>query len=282
LQSFHYSESTGKRVLDFHSCLTNWLVIISSIRLLFGIFAVQTCNMISLKKLLTIGVVICSIGNAFGQSGYMDNALNYSALIKTKTEDGVYKMVGVYKVIGTPFLFGEKNKGDVFSPDTKAYNLQLSYNTYNQEVEFYSTSNPDKPLVKEPGSLDSFILQQNEVVGITTPLKFIYGSFLNSTDKSYFLELYKGNRFSVYKKYKSELGYVSTNYVQSELRQFDLIYDYYYSDSQKPGLKKLKTNSASILKEFKSIKDISPVFTDAEFTVNQESALKKAFEYLNQ
>jgi len=235
-----------------------------------------------IKKILSLSIILGMGGIAIAQSGYMDNALNYSALIKAKTEEGVYKVVGIYKVIGTSYLFGEKNAGDIFAPDTKAYNLKLSYNTYNQEVEFYSTSNPDKPLIKEPGSLDSFIIQQNETLGINNQMKFIYGSILGSSDKAYFMELYKGDRFSVYKKYKSELGYVSTNYVQSELRQFDLLYEYYYSDSKTPGLKKLKTNSSSIIKEFKNTKDISPVFTDADFTLNQESALKKAFKYLNQ
>jgi len=219
---------------------------------------------------------------AVGQSGYMDNALNYSRLIIAKTENGVYQLVGTYKVIGTPYLYGEKNKGDMFSPEAKAYNISLSYNIYNQEVSFYSTSNPDKPLVKEPGNVDSFILHSNLSLGINRQLKFIYGTHLGSSEKVYFMEIYKGNRFSIYKRYKGDLGYVSSNYIQSELRQFDLQYEYFYSDSTKPGLKKLKTNSSNIIKEFKDIKDISPVFTFDDFTKDQEAALRKAFEYLNQ
>jgi hypothetical protein len=43
----------------------------------------------------------------------------------------------------------------------------------------------------------------------------------------------------------------------------------------------LKTNASSIINEFKKIKDISPVFTVDDFTVDQEAALRKAFEYLN-
>lgn len=216
------------------------------------------------------------------QSGYMDNALNYSRLIQTKTEDGVYKQIGVFKVIGTSYLFGERNKGDLFSPDTKAYNISLSYNTYNQEMEFYSTSNPDKPLVKEIGTVDSFLLKENAEHFITRPLKFVYGPLLGSSEKTYFLEIYAGPRFSVYKRYKCDLGYVSTNYIQSELRQFDLLYEYHYADSAKSGLKKLKANVSNIISEFKKVKDISPVLTVNEFSVDQEAALRKAFEYLNQ
>jgi hypothetical protein len=217
----------------------------------------------------------------YTENGYFQNALDYSRLIIQKTEGGVYKQVGIFKVVGTPYLFGEKNKGNLFSSEAKAYNIFLSYNTYNQEVEFYSSGNPDKPLVKEPGTVDSFLIQENVSLGINHPLKFVYGTHLGSSEKFYFLEIYAGRQYSVYERYKSDLGIVSTNYVQSELRQFDLLYDYYYTDSGKGGPKKLKANSASIIKELKSIKDISPVFTNEAFTMNQEEALRVAFEYLN-
>ncbi|HMU45772.1 MAG TPA: hypothetical protein PKC72_05340 [Chitinophagaceae bacterium] len=227
---------------------------------------------------LTIGLA----GSLFAQNGYMDNALNYSRLIKEKTADGVYKLIGPYKVVGTPYLYGEKNKGDLFSPETKAYNIYLSYNTYNQEVEFYSASNPEKPLVREPGTVDSFLIHENIGLGIMRQMKLIYGSVLGSSEKAYFLELYAGPKYSVYKRYKSELGYVSTNYIQSELKQFDLIYDYFYKDNSKNELTRLKTNYSNIVKEFKKIKDITPVFTSDDFTKDQEMALRKAFQYLNQ
>jgi hypothetical protein len=240
-----------------------------------------------MKKLRLFSFTICfaifcaNHSEAQAPFGYMDNALNYSRLIITKTADGVYKQIGVFKVIGTSYLFGEKNKGDMFSSEAKAYNIFLSYNTYNQELEFYSSGNPDKPLIKEPGTIDSFIIHENVGLGIMHPLKFVYGKHLGSSEKSYFLELYTGPKYSVYKRYRSDLGYVSTNYIQSELRQFDLLYDYFYADIAKGSLKKLKTNSFNIIKELKSIKDISPVFTDEDFTRDQEEALRKAFEYLN-
>ncbi|HEX4875349.1 MAG TPA: hypothetical protein VFV31_01675 [Chitinophagaceae bacterium] len=233
-----------------------------------------------------IAALSLAANDANSQSGYMDNALNYNRLLIAKTPDGVYKLVGNFKVIGTSYLFGERNKGDIFSPETKAYNISLSYNTYKQEVEFYSTANPDKPLIKEPGTLDSFILRSDIDVDPANPQqfsgKFIYGPLLGSSEKSYFLELYAGKRFSVYKRYKADLGYVSSNYIQSELRQFDLLYDYFYIDKEKQGLKRLKTNASSIIKEFKDLKDISSVFTADGFSADQEAALRKAFEYLNQ
>lgn len=221
------------------------------------------------------------VSTAPDSRAWTDPALNHNKLLQ-QNQNGGYQLIGTYKVIGSSYLFGQHHKADMFAAEAKAYNIFISYNTYNQEVEFYSTSNPDQPLVKEPGTVDSFTIHQNIELGITTALKFVYGSHLGIKEKSYFQEVYKGSKYSLYKRYKSDLGYASGNYLQSDLRQFDLIYDYFYSESEKPGLRKLKTNYSSISKEFKDKKDISSVFTTEEFTVNQEAALSKAFEYLNQ
>lgn len=212
---------------------------------------------------------------------WTDPALNHNKLLQQQSGDGVYKLIGLYKVIGSSHLFGEHNKADMFATETKAYNIFISYNTYNQEVEFYSTSNPDKSLIKEPGTVDSFIIQQNIELGITNPLKFVYGSILGVKDKYYFQEIYIGKRFSLYKRYKSDLGYVSSNYIQSELRQFDLQYEYFYTDTENKGVKKLKQNASNVIKEFKNVKDLSSVVNGDAFSANPEDVLRKAFDYLN-
>ena len=212
---------------------------------------------------------------------WTDPALNHNKLIVERSSEGGYKLVGPYKVVGTCFLFGEHHKGDMYAPEAKALNVFVSYNTYNQELEFYSTANPDKPLVKEPGDLDSFNIQSNVPLGIISNLKFVYGSHLGSKDKAYFLEMFAGERFSLYKKYKSDLDYVSSNLGQSELRQFDLQYEYYYHDNQKKSLKKLKANAPALIKEFKSEKDLSAVIGNEDFANNPEDGLRKAFRSLN-
>lgn len=220
--------------------------------------------------------------NAPDSRGWTDPALNHNKLLQSQQGDGGYKLMGTYKVVGSPYLFGEHHKGDMFATEAKAYNIFLSYNTYNQELEFYSTSNPTTPLIKEPGTVDSFIIHQDLGIGISNSLKFIYGTSLGSKDKAYFLELYKGTKYSLYKKYKGDLGYVSNNYIQSDLRQMDLLFEYYYSEADGTGLKKLKANAGSIIKEFKEKKDISSVFDGESFSKDQDAALNTAFEYLNQ
>lgn len=218
---------------------------------------------------------------SWSQPPSSDLAISHNRLIREKTGDGVYKLVGTFKVVGTPYLFGEKNKGNLFSTEATAYNIFLSYNTYNQEVEFYSTSNPDKPLMKEPGEVDSFIIQSNVELGIISPLKFIYGSLLNSNEKSYYQEVFAGSRYGIYKRYKSDLGYVSSNYIQSELRQFDLEVEYFYTDTEKKTIKKIKANASNVIKEFKGVKDLSGVISNDDFNTSADGAMVKAFEYLN-
>ena len=209
-----------------------------------------------------------------------DPALSHNRLLREKTGDGVFHQIGNYKVKGNPYLFGGRTKGDMFSKEAKAYNIYLSYNTYDQNVEFYSVSNPNQPLVKEPGDIDSFTLKADESLGIPYNAKFIYGEHLGSKEKAYYQEIYAGEKFSVYKKYKSELGYVSENYIQAELRQYDLLVEYMYTDSEKK-MKKIKPNSMLVIKEFKKVKDLSAVINDDIFTNNAEQAFRKTFEYLN-
>lgn len=227
-------------------------------------------------------LILFSSLTGFSQPPSGDLAINHNRLIREKTADGNYKLIGPYKVVGTPYVFDEKSKGNLFSPEAKAFNIFLSYNAYKQEVEFYSTSNPDKPLVKEPGEVDSFVFLPNLELGIVKPLKFVYGSTIGSDEKAYYQEVFAGPKFGIYKKYKAELGYVSSNYIQSELRQFDLLCDYYFVDVKDKKVKKIKANAYNVIKEFKGVKDLSAVITNDDFDSNPDEAFRKAFEYLNQ
>jgi len=244
----------------------------------------NTEMMIPRNKIFLAAIWLLLAGAAQSQTavpGYHDPALSRNKLLREQQGDGVYKLIGTYKVVGTPYLFGEKINGDLFTPAEKAQNLDLSYNTYSQELEFYSTANRTKALVKAPGEVDSFVLRQNEASGISEDRKFVYGKHAGSNEKSYFQVLHSGTRFSLYKRYKSDLGYVSANYVQSELRQFDLLYDYFYYDAENKKFKKLKFNLKDIGKEFKGIKDITPLADRDAFHINPEPVVKRIFAFLN-
>jgi len=239
-------------------------------------------NYRTLGAFLFIAIISHTAHAQVGIAGYVDPAMTHNALIRETSSEAAYKLIGPYKVVGTSFLFGEKNKGSLYTPESGAsHGVFISYNTYNQEVEFFGAANPNKALTKTPGQVDSMVIDANPNVGLENPLKLIYGSHLGTNDKSFYVLVYKGNRFSLYKKYKSDLGYVSTNYVQSELRQFDLSFEFYYTDSTKSGIKKLKRNSANVVSEFKPVKDITSLVDPTDFSANPEAVLLNVFQFLN-
>jgi hypothetical protein len=214
------------------------------------------------------------------QLAYFDAAQAYNRLLVEKN-NGSYQRVDNYKVIGTSYFFGEKHRADLFAKGEIAYNIFISYNTYNQEVEFYSSANPNQPLVKEAKLVDSFEIKEDMTKSVTENMKFVNGSFIGGDINSFYRLMYAGNRFNLYKKYKSTLGIVTTNYIQSELRQFDLNSEYYYYDHKSMRLEKLKGNFSTIKKELKPLGDVTNITSQDEFTTNPDAALKKIFQTLN-
>ncbi|MBL7708018.1 MAG: hypothetical protein JNJ86_03050 [Chitinophagaceae bacterium] len=214
--------------------------------------------------------------------GYHDPALSRNKLLREQQGEGVYKLIGAYKVKGISYLFGQKLVADFFSVKETAANVNINYDTYNQEIEFFSTESPAKPLVKTPGDIDSFVVKPQADAGINEELHFIYGPLAGSSEKAYFQVITSGKRFSLYKRYKSELGYVSDNYIQSELRQFDMLSDYFYYDAVTKKMKKIKLNLSNVTKEFKSVKDVSGIATNDDFTSDPEGAMRKIFAVLNE
>jgi hypothetical protein len=235
-----------------------------------------------MKIIFSFLFVTLAVTGAVGQqASYFDPAQAYNKLLVEKN-NGNYYQISNYKVTGTPFLFGEKNNGNIYSPNETAYNIYLSYNIYDQNLDFYSTANPNTPLVKDPGTLDSFLLKRKPGTGLEKDILFVYGpTVLGSKDKAYYQVVSKGGNVNLYKRYTGELGIVGTNYIQSELRQFNVLVDYFYTDSTGKGLKKLKVNPASIKKEFASIKDLSGYIDADLLTTAREQELTKLFTELN-
>lgn len=223
------------------------------------------------------------VSRAPDSRGWTDPALNHNRLLQQQTGDGVYMVVGPYKVVGSPYLFGEHRKGDMFTPDAKAWNIYLSYNTYNQELSFYSTSNPSQPLVREPGTVDSFVLHTDTTVGIRGQQLFVSGASLGAREKEkgYYQVLYRGPQYCLYKRYKSELGYVQSNITQPDLRQFDLLYDYYYTAPDGKGLRRFKASLTGLEKEFGKTRDLSGILTGDAFALDPEGCLRRIFTLLN-
>lgn len=213
-------------------------------------------------------------------TGWVDPALSHNRLLREQMGEGAYKLIGPFKVIGTPYLFGERNKGNMYASDATAVNLELGYNTYSQELEFVSPGT-SKPLVKAPGEVDSFTFLANTTVGLSQDIRFIYGKYLGSGEKAYFQELAVGPKMGIYKRYKADVGYVSSNYVQSELRQFDLLYDYFVYNASTRSLKKIKNSFSAIQSALSAFGEVSTVFTSDSFAVNPDQAIKQAVSIIH-
>lgn len=213
------------------------------------------------------------------QNSYFDPAQAYNKLLIEKN-DGTYTVVKNFKVIGSCYLFGQNNTGNIYGASESANELSLSYNTYNQEVEF-SPKGSKTVLVKEPSTLDSFKINKNLAVLLEEDLLFIYGPLLGSKEKIYFQSLLKGKKVSLYKSYKAKLDLVTTNILQSELKQFDIDVEYFFTDSTGKNIKKLKVNSKALSKEFAYIKDISSIIDTDALTAEKDKELIRIFGELN-
>lgn len=213
---------------------------------------------------------------------WTDPALNHNRLLQNQAGEGVYILVGPYKVKGSPFLYGEKLQGDMFTPEAKAWNIYLSYNAYNQELNFYSTANPGQPLTREPGTVDSFVLHRDSAAGILQDIRFVSAASIGQKEKTYYQVLYNGTGHRLYKRYKADLGYVQDNITQSELRQFDIVYDYYYFNAETGQFKKLKSGLSALQKEFKGVPGIEEMATPDAWTRDPEGLLQRIFIKLNE
>ena len=210
------------------------------------------------------------------QASYFDAAQAYGRIILESNPASVTR-VDQYKVVGSPFLYGPRMVGNLFAKGETAFNIRLSYDTYHQMVEFYTSANPATPLIKDPGAIDSFSFASNTDVGLLHSLKFISGQALGKKDDLNFYQvMYEGEKVTLYKKYFTTLGIVSTNILQADLRQFELQFEYAYK-IRDGELKRLKPVYFQVSKELKPIIDIREIVEPQSYSANPDLALLKIF-----
>lgn len=214
---------------------------------------------------------------AWAQAGaYTDPAQAYVRMLLDKSENA-YVVIGNFKVKGTPYLFGERYNGKVYAKEGTVDNVFVSYNTYNQTLEVFTTKEQEAGIEKSVESIDSFRYSPPNYEN----LFFVNGAYLGAKEKAFFQRVAGGSTVQLYKRYKSDLGIVSTNYIQSELRQFNLAYDYFYYDLAKKQLKKLRTDAYSVKKELGPYGAFDAAVDGDALTINPETALKTIFAAIN-
>lgn len=216
-------------------------------------------------------------GCTLNAQSYLDPAQIYINMSSKDRISGyeIYR-IGNYEVKGSPFLYGKNLKATLFSTGKIGVQSQVGYNAYDQTIQYVSNNN-----VLSPGLLDSFTLSTD--IADVKDITFIYATVLkDSTNKQYYQKVYGGDKYSLYKLYTMDLAVVSTNYVQTDLREFQLNYDYYYYNAATGKLKKIKPQYNAVMKEFKDKKDELKTVFSKDINGNPEVEFKKVFDYLNQ
>lgn len=211
---------------------------------------------------------------------FTDPAQAYNKLLLDKNGDGAnMERVGTYKVKGKSLYFGGNLKGTVYNKERGFPDVLINYNTYNQNVDIYDNRNV--PIAtKKYNELDSFKVNVN-TSDFNATVTFVSSLILQSNDNCFFQVLSLGKKYSLYKKYHTDLGIVTESQFQADLRQFDLLTDYYYSESGIKGMKKIKLTNNGIIKEFKLIKDVSKIVEEGSLIFNPEGLLLNVFEEIN-
>ncbi len=109
------------------------------------------------RKILVIFLTMITATVQAQTGSYLDPGQAYVKLL-IENGNNTAQRVGIYKVIGTSFLFGQKHAAEIFEYGAKK-NIFLSYNTFNQELECYSSLSQDKPVIKDLEMVDSFTLK---------------------------------------------------------------------------------------------------------------------------
>jgi len=211
---------------------------------------------------------------------YLDPASAFLRIYLEKGSEGTYQQIGNFKVIGTSYLFGEKLKGGIYTKTEKSEHVELGYNTYNQSLDV--KLNGVQSITKKAAEVDSFVIYANNSEFIKNDLLFYSSALVSPKAKDGFYQVIStGSKYNLYKGYTAALDIVSTNYIQSDLRQFTLEYNFYYTDNSTKDFKKLKLSKKKIVDEMKSKMDVSIFLDEEELDKNPEIALKKVFNALN-
>ena len=192
----------------------------------------------------------------------------------TDNQGNSYIRIGGYRVKGSPYLFSQNVHGYIFLTKNNGVATELAYDTYNQQLQFYI------PETQQTGTekledVDSFYISKDENT-VKQNMVFINARIIDPSKKYFLQKLVGGNKYSLYKLNKSELQIPSDNYVESDLREFDLEQQYFYLEKGGKALKKIKPSFRFLKNEFKDV-TIDNMVNDAELSNDPDIALQMFF-----
>ena len=127
-----------------------------------------------------------------------------------------------------------------------------------------------------------FVSNKNEKKIIVEDIKFLFANNIGVTDKSYYSALHTGTKYSLFKKYVSELVAPIDNTGRPDSRLFETQVEYWYKNELTKEFKKINASVAAVKKEFRDIKDLSEALKGGNMFSKPDDAMIKAFVYLNE
>ncbi len=180
---------------------------------------------------------------------FSDPAFAYQKLI-LEQNNNTYTKVGIYNVSGSPYIYGDNLKGDIYYNKEVIVGGSFRINNYAHEIEIEVPDAKGKYLFINMNSLDSFHIYKNLSKQIYNQLDYINSSLIDKASAPVFLQILSRGKYNLYKSYKTSVT-IPTNYADPNLREFSLSADYYYIKSEDPNdLRKIRQTSAGIKKAF--------------------------------
>ena len=190
-----------------------------------------------------------------------------------------YQRIGVYKVRGTPYVLKGANLCDVYTPLGLAKNLPIVFDAYTKDVNVLLENSVN--MVKlNPADVDSFIVLKDNGNGFAPGVVFLNAEKIDPSVKLYMQRIANGPKLQIYKAFTTELRPAAMDVAQTNVREFEIMGEYYFRQGNSKELVKVKKN----LKSLQAIYKDSPAALKALKDVSKsdfENALAKAVAIIN-
>lgn len=219
--------------------------------------------------LLTIlTVVVTTLGYTQALS-YVDPAQAYNRLV-LEQGGNTYEQLGNYKVKGIKYLYGGNLTTNIYAGGTTLEGVTSSFDTYTQNLEENASGMTKRIIVNGVDSFEMILKDKSKV-------QFIAAKYVDAAKKGYFQLVHRGNTVCLYKYYESVLAIPSDNYVNGQLREYNLQTTYYFKEHTQASFTLLPNNFRGIAKAVKSKVDITTITSKEEYNQNIEQSLLTIF-----
>lgn len=190
-----------------------------------------------------------------------------------------YKRVGAFKVKGNSLVLEGNNVTDLYSSLGPGANLPLVFDAYSQDLSIM-LANRTEVVKLTFDEVDSFIVKVDTDKKYLEPTMFLNAYKLDPSKKMYMQRLATGPKYSLFKSFFTELRPAASDLAQTNVREFEIVSEYYYLPAKGTEFIKIKKNAKAIKKLFESEKD-SIEKLEKNFDQNFEPTLVTFFEALN-